>query len=133
MQMLERALADSDRDVRIGAVRAVAARGHRAALPRIETIVKSREIRNADLTERMAFFEAFGALCGETGIAFLDGILNGKSGLLGRKEDPDVRACAAMALGQVKSPKAQGALQKALSEKDLVVRNAVNRALRRTS
>jgi HEAT repeat protein len=130
MQMLERSLADDDRDIRIAAVRAVGARGHRAALPRIESIVKSRELRAADLTERMAFFEGFGALCGETGIPYLDGLLNGKSGLLGRREDAESRACAAIALGQMKSPKAQQALQKALAEKDLVVRNAVNRALR---
>lgn len=133
MQMLERSLADADRDVRIQAVRAIAARGHRAALPRVESIVKGKEIRAADLTERMAFFEGYGALCGETGIAFLDGMLNGKSGLLGRKEDPELRACAAMALGQVKSPRAQDALQKALAEKDLVVRSAVNRALKRST
>ena len=130
MQMLERALADADRDIRIAAVRALGARGHRAALPRIESIVKSKELRAADLTEQMAFFEGFGALCGETGIPYLDGLLNGKSGLLGRREDAELRACAAIALGQMKSAKAQQALQKALAEKDLVVRNAVNRALR---
>ena len=91
MQMLERALTDADRDIRIAAVRAVGARGHRAALPRIESIVKSRELRTADLTEQMAFFEGFGALCGDTGLAYLDGLLNGKSGLLGRREDAELR------------------------------------------
>ena len=130
MQMLERALGDGDRDIRMAAVRALGTRGQRSALPKIDAAVKSRELRAADLTERMAFFEAFGALCGDGGVPFLDGLLNGKSGLLGRREDPEIRACAAIALGHVKSPRAQESLQKALSEKDVIVRNAVNRALR---
>jgi hypothetical protein len=130
MQTLERALADADRDVRITAVRALGARNHRAALPRVEAVVKGKELRSADLTERMAFFESFGALCGDGGVPFLDGILNGKSGLLGRKEDSEIRACAAMALGHVRTQRAQESLQKAMGEKDVVVRNAVNRALR---
>jgi HEAT repeat protein len=130
LQTLERALADSDRDIRMTAVRAIGSRGARSALPRIDSMVKSKELRAADLTERMAFFEAFGELCGDGGVAFLDGLLNGKSGLLGRREDPEVRACAAIALGHVKSPRAQQSLQKAMSEKDVIVRNAVNRALR---
>lgn len=130
MQMLERALTDTERDVRVLAVRALAAKGQRSALARIELTVKSKEIREADLSERMAFFEAYGALCGEAGIAFLDGLLNGKSGFLGRKEDPEVRACAAIALGRIKSPRAEESLQKAAAEKDVVVRNAVIKALR---
>jgi hypothetical protein len=77
----------------------------------------------------MAFFEAFGAMCGDADIPFLDGLLNGKS-LFGRREDPELRACAAMALGRVASKKAQESLQRAVGAKDIVVRNAVNRALR---
>jgi HEAT repeat protein len=130
LQMLERALSDTDRDIRMTAVRALGSRGARGALPRIDAMVKSKDIRAVDLTERMAFFEAYGQLCGDGGIAFLDGLLNGKSGLLGRRGDPEIRACAAMALGHVKSPRATDALQKAMSEKDVIVRNAVNRALR---
>jgi hypothetical protein len=93
--------------------------------------VKSKEMRVADMTERMAFFEGFGQLCGDGGVPFLDGILNGKSGLLGRMEDRELRACAAIALGFIKSARAEEALRKGLGEKDLLVRNAVNRALRR--
>jgi hypothetical protein len=130
MQMLERSLADSDRDVRMTAVRALGARGQRSALPKLEAIVKGKELRAADQSERLAFFEAYGALCGDGGVAFLDGLLNGKSGLLGRKEDPETRACAAMALGRVKTAKSEESLQKAMAEKDVIVRNAVNRALR---
>jgi HEAT repeat protein len=131
MQALEKAMADSDREIRVASVRAIGNRGQRSALPRLDALVKSKEMRVADMTERMAFFEAFGQLCGDGGVPFLDGILNGKSGLLGRKEDREIRACAAIALGFVKSARAEESLKKGLGEKDLLVRNAVNRALRR--
>jgi hypothetical protein len=130
MQMLERALTDTDREIRLVAVRTLGSRGQRAALSRIEAIVRAKELREQDLTERMAFFVAYGELCGDGGIPFLDGILHGKSGLLARREDPEIRACAAMALGRVKSPPAMASLQQATADKDVVVRNAVNRALR---
>ena len=129
LQALERGIEDADREVRISTVRAFTARGYRAALPRIDAAVKGKGIRDADLTEKMAFFEAYGALCGESGLAFLDSVLNGK-GFLGRREDAEIRACAAIALGRMGSAKATEALRKASSEKDVVVRNAVNRALR---
>jgi HEAT repeat protein len=132
LQSLERAVHDSERDVRMTAVRALAARAHRAALPKVEAIVKGKPIREMDLTEKMAFFESYGALCGEEGIPHCDSILNGK-GFLGRREDPEMRACAAMALGRIGSPKAMECLRKAAGEKDVVVRNAVSRALRGTS
>jgi hypothetical protein len=129
LQALERAVDDADRDVRVAAVRALGARSHRGVLTRLETTVKGKAIREADLTEKMAFFEAFGAMCGDAAVPFLDGLLNGKT-MFGRREDPELRACAAMALGRVASKKAQDSLQRAAGEKDIVVRNAVNRALR---
>ena len=129
LQALERSVLDSERDVRMSAVRALATRGHRAALPKIESIIKGKAIRDMDLTEKMAFFESYGALCGDAGVAHCDGILNGK-GLLGRREDSEMRACAAVALGRIGGPRALDALRKASGEKDVVVRNAVGRALR---
>ena len=63
------------------------------------------------------------------GVATLDQMLNGKS-LFGRREDAELRACAAVALGRVGTPDAQAALRQAANEKDVVVRNAVARALR---
>jgi HEAT repeat protein len=82
-----------------------------------------------DLTEKMAFFEAYGSIAGTTATKSLSSILL-QRGLLKMKEPPDTRACAAMALGRIKSPEAREALQKAVDDKELVVRNAVNRALR---
>ena len=77
----------------------------------------------------MALFEAYGAVCGDAGVAYLDGILNGK-GFLGRREDAELRACAAMALGRIGSVVALASLRQAQGEKDVVVRNSVNRALK---
>jgi HEAT repeat protein len=115
--------------VRVAAIRALQARGHRAVLPRLEAIVKGRAIRDADLTEKMAAFEAYGSMCGNGGVAALDALLNGKS-MFGRREDAELRACAAVALGRVGTPEAQASLRQAATEKDVVVRNAVGRALR---
>ena len=129
LQLLERALADADRDVRVGAARAVMATRYRAALNRLEAIVKGKDIHDRDKTEMMAMFEAYGAVCGDAGIPVLDTLLNGK-GFLGRREQPEMRACAAMALSRIGTPKALDALRKSVDEKDVVVRNAVNRALR---
>jgi hypothetical protein len=129
LQALERGVEDSDREVRISTVRAFTTRSYRLVLPRIEAVVKGRAIREADLTEKMAFFEAFGALAGDAGVEYLDSVLNGK-GFLGRREESELRACAAIALGRISTANAAGTLRKASSEKDVVVRNAVNRALR---
>jgi HEAT repeat protein len=130
MQALERAVEDVDRDVRIAAVKALAQRMHKGALPRVTQMVKSKDVREADRTERLAVFELFGVLCGDGGVAFLDEILNPKGGLFARKEDPELRACAAVALGRIGTPRAQEALQRSAAEKDVVVRTAVNRAMR---
>lgn len=129
LQALERAVENAERDVRVAALRALQTRAYRPVLSRLETIVKGKSVRDADLTEKMAVFEAYGSLCGEGGVAFLDGTLNGKS-MFGRREDAEVRACAAVALGRIRTASAQAALQKAAGEKDVVVRNAVSRALR---
>ena len=129
LQALERAVEDRDRDVRVATVKALAARAYRPVLARVESMVKGKVLKETDLTEKMAFFEGYGALCGEGGVAYLDGLLNGKS-MFGRKEDAETRACAAMALGRVGTKSAMDALRKANDDKDVVVRNAVNRGLR---
>ena len=129
MQMLERALLDEDRDVRIVAVRALGSRHAKAALPRIEAAIKGKDLRESNLTEKMAFFEAYGLLSGDAGIALLDPLLNAK-GFMGKKDDAEMRACAAMALGKINSPKAMESLNRASGEKDVIVRNAVSRAIR---
>ena len=129
MRLLEKAIDDTDRDVRIAAVRFLAARGYRNAAARVESMVTGSKLRNADLTEKMVFFEAFGALVGTKGLPTLEKMLAGK-GFLGKKEDPETRACAAMALGKVRTPEARAVLERAAQDKEPLVRNAVTRALR---
>ncbi|HEV8304929.1 MAG TPA: HEAT repeat domain-containing protein [Gemmatimonadales bacterium] len=130
MRLLEKAIDDGDRDVRIAAVKFLGQRGHRNAFPRIEAAVTGSKLKDADLTEKMTYFEAYGALAGANGIPVLEKLLVAKGGLLARKEDPETRACAAMALGRIRSPAAREILQKMAQDKEALVRNAVSRALR---
>jgi hypothetical protein len=130
LSALETALNDEDRDIRIATVRALTARTHRPALSKVEAIVRGKGPRQADRTERIAIYELYGTICGDSGVPFLDGILNAKSGLFGQKGDPELRACAAIALGKIASPAARAALEKAVGEKDVIVRAAVTRALK---
>ncbi|HJQ12318.1 MAG TPA: HEAT repeat domain-containing protein [Gemmatimonadaceae bacterium] len=129
VQMLERALGDEDREVRIVAVKTLGTKNARASLPKIEAAIKGKDLRDSNLGEKMAYFEAYGLLCGDGGVPMLDGILNSK-GFMGKKDDSEIRACAAMALGKINTPKANEALRKAASEKDVMVRNAVSKAIR---
>ena len=130
MQVLERALEDSDRDIRVSTARALTVRAYKPALSRVEGIVKGKEIARYDRTEQVALFELYGAVCGDAGVAWLDALLNPKGGLFSRKEDPELRACAALALGRIGSPAAQAALQKAAQDKEAIVRTAVSRAVK---
>jgi len=131
LTLLDRAIEDLDRGVRLAAVRGVGARGYKGALRRIEAVVLGKSPKGMDLTEKMAFFEAYGAIAGSAGLKPLSTILF-QRGLLKMKEPPETRACAAMALGRIKSAEARELLQRAVEDKELVVRNAVNRALRAT-
>ena len=129
LTLLDRAIEDADRSVRLAAVRGAGSRGYKGALRRIEAVVLGKSSKAVDLTEKMAFFEAYGAIAGAAGLKVLSTILL-QRGLLKMKEPPETRACAAVALGRIKSPEARELLQRAADDKDLVVRNAVNRALR---
>ena len=129
LQALSNVLDHEDREVRLVAIRTVGARSFRGALPRLDAVIRERQLRDRDLTEQMALFESYGSLCGDDGVPFLDSLLNSRS-LLGRKADPNMRACAAMALGRVGTARAEQALRRTADEKEVVVRNAVQRALR---
>ncbi len=129
LQAVERAIDDSDRDVRVAAFRVIGAKAHAGALPRLLDAMRRKEMRGADLSEKMALFEAFGSMCGDAGVPELDRLLNAR-GLLGAREPAELRACAARALGIVASTAAVAALQRAADTKDVVVRSAVARAMR---
>jgi hypothetical protein len=129
---VENALEDADRGVRLAAVRVVGARGYKGAQRRIEAVVLGKGIGGMDLTEKMAFFEAYGAIAGPAGLKPLSGLLLPR-GLLRMKQSSEVRACAAIALGKVRTAEAREVLQRTADDKDLVVRNAVSRALRESA
>lgn len=132
MGQLERAVDDGDRNVRLAAVRAAGARGYKGALKRIEAVVLGKAVKEMDLTEKMALFEAYGAIAGPPALKTLAGLLQPR-GLLKLTQSSDLRACAAIALGKIGTPEARQVLASAADDKDLVVRNAVNRALRESA
>ncbi len=128
MKHLESVIADDDRDVRVGAVRAMGSQGYRGAFPKIERAIKRKALRDADLTEKTAFFEAYGLLAGPSGISMLQPMIETK-GFMRRKADPQTRACVALALGKIATPEAKSILNAVAGDKDPLVRNAVNKAL----
>lgn len=130
LALIDRAVDDSDRAVRLAAVRAVGSRGYKGALKRIESVVLGRAVKEMDLTEKMVFFEAYGSIAGPAAIKPLSGMLLPRGLLNKMKESSATRACAAIALGRIRTPEAREVLQGAADDKDLVVRNAVSRALR---
>ncbi|MEZ0335570.1 MAG: HEAT repeat domain-containing protein, partial [Gemmatimonadales bacterium] len=129
---IDKAIDDADRGVRVAAVRVAGSRGYKGALKRVEQVVLGKTVKDMDLTEKMAFFEAYGAIAGPAGLKALTNILLPR-GLLKLKESSETRACAAIAIGKIRGPEAREILQRATEEKDLVVRNAVNRALRESA
>lgn len=126
---LQDLLTDESRQVRIAAARGLGELRYRPAAARFRTVITGKDVRQADLTEKIAFFESYGEVGDEKAVEILDGLLSGK-GFLGKKESAEIRACAALALGKVGTPEAETALRKAHDEEDPVVRNAVRRALR---
>jgi len=129
LALVDKALEDGDRGVRLAAVRAVSARGYKGAQRRVEAVVLGKAVKEMDLTEKMAFFEAYGAIAGASGLKAMSGILL-QRGLLRMKESSETRACAAIAIGKIRTAEARSVLQGVADDKDLVVRNAVSRALR---
>jgi hypothetical protein len=132
MQTLERAMDDADREVRIAAVRALGNRGYKNALKRLQTAVLNRGLKNADLTERIAYFDAYAQIAGPSALDPLAKILLPR-GIFSRRESPESRACAAIALARLGTAEARDILQQAKDDKDLVVRTAVHRALREST
>lgn len=124
---VQHAIADDDRDVRIAAARGLGAVRYQPSRTRLERTIQSRRMRDADLSEQIAFFEAFGTVATAESVRLLDRLLNGRR-LFG-KPSTGVRACAAMALGKVRSRAARAALERAAEDAQPIVRNAVARAL----
>jgi HEAT repeat protein len=126
---LQQVLGDADREVRVAAARGLGSLRYAPARQRFEQALQDRGMRAADLTEKIAFFEAYGALAGAEGVALLGRILTGR-GFLSRRPPPDMRACAALGLGRIGTPAARNVLERAAADEDPVVRSAATRALR---
>lgn len=126
---LEKALDDKEREVRVYAVRALGARGYRNVLARVETAVSGRGLKGADLSERIAYFEAYALIAGPSCIPVLRDMVLPR-GFLRRNESAQTRACAAMAIARLNAPEAREVLQLLKNDKELLVRNAANRGLR---
>lgn len=130
LHTLQDALEDPVREVRIAAARGLGALRYAPAAPRLEEIVNGRALRSADLTEKLAVFEAYALTAGIDAIPVLERLLHGRS-RLGRKLPAEIRACAATALGRIESPAARATLQAAIDDDEPIVRGAIQRALRR--
>ena len=122
------ALADAERDVRLAAARALATLGHEQAAAALKELVTSKEIRQADLTEKITIFESYGVLGGADAADVLNTLLNKKS-FFGQREPSEIRASAARALGRVGLPGSEEALRAAQGDGDAVVRTAVRQAI----
>jgi HEAT repeat protein len=72
-------------------------------------------------------FEAFGSVAQPEDVELLDKLLNGRK-LLG-KATPEVRSCAALALGRMTVPEARTSLLSAAQDQNPMVRTAVSKAL----
>lgn len=126
---LEPILRDQDRDVRIAAAKALGELRYSPGAGSLSDVIKSKQIRQADIAEKVAVFEAFGRAAGESGVALLGDLLN-KKGFLGKRESSEIRAAAALGLGQIDTATARASLEAATQDEDPVVRSNVNRALR---
>jgi HEAT repeat protein len=126
---LEKTLFHPDRTLRVGAAKALGRTGHRPSAQALKEALASPELREADVAEKVAFFDAYGRLAGEGGVAYLSKLLHGR-GLFGYREGSEERAGAARALGRIGTPSALDALTRASSDGDPLVRSAVGSALR---
>jgi HEAT repeat protein len=128
-EALAAALSDSGRDVRMAAVNAIAAVGSERVLPLLGDAIAGSDLANRDQGEQIAFMRAYAALAGDGAVPLLAKLLNGRRWWGGRRA-PNLRACAARALGLVGTPAAQAALEKASGDRAASVKSAVRVALK---
>ncbi len=126
---LMQALTDGSRDVRVAAAKGIARLRYSPGAQQLESHIRSKDLRKRDLTEQLAFFEAYAFAAGEKGTRVLARMLNGRRYLWFRYRS-QVRACAARALGLVGGPEADQALNAAELDRDPMVLSAVHAARR---
>ena len=123
------ALTDASREVRVAAARGIARLRYTPGAQELEGHVKGNELRKRDLTEQLAFFEAYDCAAGGKCTRLLSRMLNGRR-FLWFKYPSQMRACAARALGLVGGPDADAELNLAELDKDPMVLSAVHAARR---
>jgi HEAT repeat protein len=126
---LLKALTDDSRDVRVAAAKGLAELKYTPGVAQLEGHITSNELRQRDLTEQLAFFEAYAQAAGDEGVRLLTRLLNGRR-FLWMRYPSQVRACAARALGLVGTQQADAALNEAERSKDPMVLSAVHAARR---
>lgn len=129
MAALEPAIEDPERPVRTAAVSSVARRGFGGAMRRLEGIVQGRSTLPLERAERRAFFEAFAAVAGPSGLQTLRDVVM-PSGLFRRKAGTEARTCAVYALGRLRTADARELLVQLANDKELSVRHAASTLLR---
>lgn len=126
---LLRALADPERGVRLAAARGLAALAYRPGTEQLEKWVTARSLHKRDLTEQLAYFEAYARAAGDRAVPRLERLLF-KRRWWGARQPPAIRACAARALGVIESEAAAAVLARAENDRDPMVRGAVQAARR---
>ncbi len=123
------ALTDDSRDVRVAAAKGIARLKYSPGAQQLEGFIKGNELRRRDLTEQLAFFEAYARAAGDKGTRLLARMLNGRRFVWFKYPSP-MRACAARALGLVGGAEAEQELNVAEFDKDPMVLSAVHAARR---
>ena len=128
LDAVQLALQDTDREVRMAAARGLGSLRYQPARKNLEAAITGKLVRDADLTEQIAFFEAYGAVADQDSVDLLDKILNGRR--MFARQSQEMRACSAMALGLINTQAARTVLQRAAADQQPMVRSAVAKALR---
>ena len=126
---LLKALEDDSREVRVAAAKGLAELKYSPGAKRLEEYLTGGELKRRDLTEQLAFFEAYARAAGDNATHLLARLLNGRR-FLWLKHPSQVRACAARALSLVGSSDANNALSQAERDSDPMVLSAVHQARR---
>jgi HEAT repeat protein len=123
------AMGDSDREIRTAATDAIERTRPPGAAEELQHRLHAGALQGYDDVEQMNFLKTCVAVCGDTIVADLSQILNGRRWWGGRRP-PALRAGAARALGLLGTDEARRELQKSAGDKTASVNSAVRAAVR---
>ncbi len=123
------AMGDPDREIRTAAADAIERIRPPGASGELQHRLQAGAVQGYDDVEQMNFLKTCVAVCGDTIVAELSQILNGRRWWGGRRP-PTFRVSAARALGLVGTDEARRELQKSAGDKTASVNSAVRAALR---